>query len=112
MEFIFALFVVAIFWYIAYRAWKGVPSCPDEPERTVLVAHNYGTGRYYQEQFGMSFDKNVSIVTEPSELINYGPDDAKFIYVNSDNAEPNRYVVGILDQLESRGAKVDWIGFE
>lgn len=110
MEFVIAIALLAFFWYAAYRAWTG--RVPKGTRRfTIIVAHNVRTADYYLEQFGMYFDRSVRIATRPMDLYGYRPEDANFIYVNSDNAKPNPEVVQRLRELEGAGAEVDWVGY-
>lgn len=111
MEFVIAIALVAFFWYLAYRAWKGRGLYEGtNPALTIIVAHDHRTGLHYQEQFGMRFDSRTKIVTEPYQLYGYGHP-TSFIYVNSDNGKPDPKIIEHLRMLESQGCHVDWFGF-
>lgn len=114
MEIVISVALVLFFWYAAYKAWTmggRVPETP-EPEHIVVVSHNHRTADFYAGEFGLKFDKRTHIASNKRHLHGYDAKNTHFIYVNADNAKPDREVVEMLKFYEAMGAKVDWVGFE
>lgn len=78
--------------------------------RDVLVAHDYRTGLYYAEQFGM-LGGPLRIATHVDQLRGLAPP-TTLIYVNSDNGTPDPAIVRQLIILEAMGCEVDWVGMD
>lgn len=78
----------------------------------ILVAHDYRTGMHYAREFGMvRGSRRPAIITQAFQLRGHAPP-TTFVYVNSDNAEPDPDVLEELMILESMGCEVDWVGIE
>lgn len=111
METIIALALVAFFWYAAYKAWTGRVPYAEPPKRTVIVSHDHRTAEFYLREFGLFFNRDAHVATRPIELYGYDKD-TEFIYVNSDNGEPDPEVIKRLHILEGAGATVHWVGYD